>query len=155
MLPSHLPCPDVGHRSFEKSISAITVGDADTPYQISKFIRPYTCVSDGLNIGFAQGELQKSDMATALSLFAYSNFICNTFKNLNSLFRHSQCRIYQFQTVPKSGKPFIFGMFITDGNHNLIDYCVDSHLAHKRKPVLLRLIRAICTSESIALKLTH
>lgn len=155
MLNSRLPCPQVGHRSFEKSLSEITIGDTDTPAQISKFIRTYTCVEDELGMKFQMGELQKVDMIAALTMFAYPQFIQTVFKENVGLFRHSQCRIYQFQTLPKSKIPFIFGLIITDGAHNLIDFCTQSPQSHKRRTVLLRLIRAICTPESIARKISH
>jgi hypothetical protein len=148
-----LPCPEVGHRSFEKSLSTITIGDAERPEQLSKFIRPYTCVADRLDIQYAPGELQKTDLVIAQSMFAYPRFIIATFQSNVELFRHSQCRIYQFQTIPQSIKPFVFGLFITDGSHNLIDYCVESANVQKRRAVLTRLMRAVCTPQSVARKL--
>lgn len=150
-----LPCPPVGHRTFEKSLSSIVVGDTDTATQVSKFIRPYTCTQDGLNMSYRMGELQKADVITALAMFAYPRFITDVYQKNIDVFRHSQCRIYQFQTTPKSGNTFIFGLFITDGSHNLIDFCTESRLAHKRRPVLLRLIRVLCTPESIAKRIAH
>lgn len=151
----HLPCPPVGHRSFEKSLNNITIGDADTRAQISKFIRPRSCVIDSLNMEYRPGELQKTDYHIALSMFAYPRFVASTFQNHYALFEHSQCRIYQFQTIQPSKAAFIFGLFITDGSHNLIDYCVDSRLASKRRSVLFRIMRALCSPESIARKISH
>lgn len=149
-----LPCPSVGHRSFEKSLRNITIGNAETPTQISKFIRPHSCTQDDLNIQYQPGELQKMDYHIAMSMFSYPNFVASTFRSKSELFRHSQCRIYQFQTILESNNPFIFGLFITDGSHNLIDFCLDSKQQHKRRSVLIRLIRAICTPESLAKKIS-
>jgi hypothetical protein len=150
-----LPCPPVGHHQFEKSLSCITIGDADTPQQISKFVRPYSSAFDNLGMKFKPGELQKTDLVAAHIMFSYPAFIANTFRNNIDLFQHSQCRIYQFQTIPRSGKPFIFGLFITDGSHNLVDFCVDEPQSIKRRAVLMRLIRAVCTPGSVARKLSH
>jgi hypothetical protein len=46
-------------------------------------------------------------------------------------------------------------LFITDGTRNLIDYCIDTQQAHKRRPVLQRLMRAVCTPSSIARRFSH
>lgn len=155
MPPSALQCPKVGHKTFEKSLASITLGDADTPQQISKFVRPHACTNDEMNMEFAPGELQKSDLAIALSMFSHRHFILNTFEKHRELFRHSACCIYQFQTITKSDDTFVFGLFITDGGRNLIDFCVDTHLAHKRRPVLQRIIRALCTPASVSHRLDH
>ena len=65
MLPSLLKCPRVGHRTFETSLPSITVGDADTPNQISKIVRPHSCVLDELQMEYQLGELQKADLVAA------------------------------------------------------------------------------------------
>lgn len=150
-----LPCPPVGHRTFEKSLSKITIGDVDRPEQITKFIRPYTCVLDrhSLEIEYKPGDLQKADLAIAQGMFAYPRFINDVFQAHQELFRHSQCRIYQFQTLTPSQQTFVFGLFITDGSHNLIDYCLDTAHAQKRRAVLHRLMRAVCTPQSVVRKL--
>ena len=155
MPPSVLACPNVGHKAFEKSLNTITVGDADTPQQISKFIRPHSCVHDHLNIQYAPGELQRADLAYACQLFAHRNFVLGTFERNRRHFEQSECRIFQFQTITPSGKAFVFGLFVADGNNHLIDYCVDTELVHRRKPVLLRLIRALCTPESVSRRFDH
>lgn len=155
MLPTLLKCPTVGHRTFETSLSSITVGDADTPSQISKVVRPHSCVHDELQIQYCPGELQKVDLLTASTLFAYRRFVLQTFENNKQLFMHSACCIYQFQTVTPAGAIFVFGIFITDGERNLIDYCVETALAHKRRPILHRLMRAVCTATSVAIRLNH
>ena len=150
-----LSCPRVGHKTFEKSLPNITLGNAETSAQISKFVRPTTCVRDDLGIEYQPGELQKADLAAATSLFAYNVFVQTTFNNHRELFRSSECRIFQFQTSSPTGTTFVFGLFITDGAQNLIDFCVDSRLSHKRRPILLQLIRAICTPQSIVRRLGH
>lgn len=155
MLISLLPCPPVGHKQFQKNLSQILIGDADTPEQISKFIRAKNCTLDDLGLEFLPGELQKRDLVAASTMFEHKQFITSVFNKNIDLFRISQCRIYQFQTIPKSGVRFIFGSIITDGSHNLIDFCLDSRHAEKRRAVLIRLIRAICTPESIARKISH
>lgn len=155
MIPSVLKCPDVGHKTFEKSLSSITLGDSDTPQQISKIIRSVDQTIDDMNMVFAPGELQKSDLAVALSMFAHRRFILTTFETHRELFRHSQCRIYQFQTITKSASAFIFGLIITDENRNLLDYCVDTLQADKRRRVLHRIMRAICTPSSVSRRLDH
>lgn len=155
-MQTTLSCPHVGHKSFEKSLSSITVGDTNSPSQISRFIRPYTCLYDGaLGITYGAGELQKVDFASARSAFDYPIFIDNAFHHNASRFRESECRIYQFQVISGSGVKFVFGIIVTDGANNLIDYCVDTAQAHKRRPVLLQLIRAICTPASIQARLNH
>lgn len=155
MAPS-VQCPDVGHKAFEKSLRSITIGDADTPQQISKFIRPHDCVSDDLNMRYGTGELQRLDLVEALSTFRERrHFVLTTFERNRQLFQHSACCIYQFQTVTGSQNTFVFGLFITDGNRNLVDYCVDTLQAHKRRPVLARLMRAVCTPLSVARRLDH
>lgn len=155
MLPSLLKCPRVGHRTFETSLPSITVGDADTPNQISKIVRPHSCVLDELQMEYQLGELQKADLVAASTMFAHRHFVLQTFERHKQLFKHSACCIFQFQTVTGSGANFVFGIFITDGNRNLIDYCVDTALAHKRRPVLHRLMRAVCTATSVAHRLDH
>lgn len=155
MLPTLLKCPAVGHRTFETSLSSITVGNADTPSQISKVIRPHSCVVDELKMQFQPGELQKVDLVAASTMFAHRRFVFQTFELNRRLFTHSECCIYQFQTITATGATFVFGIFITDGDRNLIDYCVDTALAHKRRPVLHRLMRAVCTATSVALRLDH
>jgi hypothetical protein len=156
MTPSVLKCPDVGHKTFENSLKNITVGNADTQHQTSKIVRAHSCVLDDLNIQYAPGELQKLDLNDALATFhGRAHFLSATFNRHHQLFQHSPCCIYQFQTVTSTQVPFVFGLFITDGNHNLLDFCVDTQQAHKRRPVLLRLMRAVCTPASIARRLDH
>lgn len=156
MPPSVLKCPDVGHKTFENSLRNITVGDADTPQQISKFVRAHDCVHDEMNLQYAPGELQRLDLTDAFGLFRdRAHFVASTFERNRQLFQHSMCCIYQFQTVTASKGTFVFGLFITDGNRNLIDYCVDTKQADKRRPVLQRLMRAVCTPSSVARRLSH
>lgn len=155
MYATVLTCPPVGHKQFEKSLQKIIIGDADTANQISKVIRPHCCVIDDLGIEFAPGEIQKVDLAVALPHFEYRHFIVATFERNKDVFEHSLCRIYQFQTFTPTSSTFIFGLFLTDGADNLIDFCVDTSQREKRRSVLVRLIRAMCTRESVARKLSH
>jgi len=155
MLPTLLKCPRVGHKTFENSLSSITVGDANTPSQISKVVRPHSCVLDELQMQYQPGELQKADLVAASTMFTHRRFVLQTFENHKQLFKHSACCIFQFQTTTASGENFVFGIFLTDGDRNLIDYCVDTALAHKRRPVLHRLMRAVCTATSLARRLDH
>jgi hypothetical protein len=151
-----LPCPIVGHKTFEQSIRNITIGDTESPQQISKFIRPKFCLTDEIGLQYEPGELQKSDIQRALTMFAYSDFIKRVINQNLQLFYVSQCRIYQFQTIKKqSGLAFIFGLFITDGSNNLIDFCTESKNVERRKGVIKTLMRAICTPESVNRKLNH
>jgi len=155
-MPPSVQCPDVGHKAFEKSLRSITIGNADSPQQISKFVRPYHCVSDELNMQYPPGDLQQLDLVEALATFRERrHFVLSTFERNRELFQHSACCIYQFQTVTGNQNTFVFGLFITDGNRNLIDYCVDTLQAHKRRPVLMRLMRAVCTPMSVARRLDH
>lgn len=156
-MPQKLvPCPQVGHKQFQNSLKFIAIGDTETPQQISKFIRPQSCVQDdGLEIAYTPGDLQRIDLRMALSMFAYSGFIERTFAGNQHTFRHSECRIYQFQTIPRLGPAFIFGLFITDGESNLIDFCIDGKSVQRRRTVLLTLIKTICTPESVLKKLNH
>lgn len=151
-----LPCPPVGHRAFEKSLKNIRIEDTDTPQQITKFVRPTLCLTDALGAAFLEGELQRTDLAAAMAMFHYPKFIERCFAQHRELFLVSQCRIYQFQTIPaRSGVPFVFGLFITDDQHNLIDFCLDTQQREKRRGILLRLIRAVCTPSSVNRKLSH
>ncbi len=150
-----LVCPPLGHKAFEKALRVIRLEDADTPTQISKFVRPSTCVVDELGLTFLEGELQAKDLTCVKSLFNYQGFIARTFNANRELFRHSQCRIYQFQSLTRSNDIFCFGLFITDSSHNLIDFCTETPHAEKRRRVLLRLIRLVCTPASVAFKLSH
>jgi hypothetical protein len=155
MLPTLLKCPRVGHKTFENSLPSITVGDANTASQISKIVRPHACVLDELQMQYQPGELQKADLVAALTMFSHRRWVLQTFESNKQIFTHSACCIFQFQTVTGSGENFIFGIFITDGDRNLIDYCVDTALAHKRRPVLHCLMRAVCTATSVARRLDH
>lgn len=151
-----VPCPQVGHKQFQNSLKFIQIGDVDTPHQISKFVRAHSCIYDGsLEIPYEPGVLQQADLRSAMAMFAYERFIAKTFLENRNLFRHSQCRIYQFQTTPRLGPTFIFGLFITDGSHNLVDFCLDTRQAHKRRAVITKLIRTICTPESVFKKFSH
>ena len=153
-----LPCPPVGHKTFEKSLKVIRLEDADTPAQISKFIRPSRCLTDDLGSAYLEGELQRLDMTEALARFkpSFHDFIKRKFHEHRDLFQVSQCRIYQFQSVTqRTNVPFIFGLFITDSQHNLIDFCLETKQQDKRRPVLLRLIREVCTPTSVIKKLSH
>lgn len=156
-MPSKLvPCPQVGHKQFQNALKFIELGDVEKPEQISKFIRPHMCVNDGsLGMQYSPGELQKADLASIPLLFEHPHFILRVFRENESLFRNSQCRIYQFQTAPRNGPVFIFGTFVTDGTHNLIDFCIDTRQCDKRRAILFKLIRAICTPQSIAQKTNH
>ena len=155
MHPTLLKCPRVGHRIFENSLPSITVGDANNPNQISKVVRAHACVFDEMQMQYQPGELQKSDLAAASAMFSHRRFILQTFEHHKQLFMQSACCIFQFQTITGSGDIFVFGIFITDGDRNLIDYCVDTALAHKRRPVLHRLMRAVCTAASVSRRLDH
>lgn len=155
MLPTLLKCPRVGHKTFENSLPSITVGDANSTNQISKIIRPHSCVSDELQMQYQPGELQKADLVAASAMFTHRRWVLLTFEQHKQLFMHSACCIFQFQTTTTSGENFVFGIFITDGDRNLIDYCVDTALAHKRRPVLHRLMRAVCSASSVARRLDH
>jgi len=150
-----LTCPPVGHKLFEKSLPQIVLGDTEKPEQITKFIRPASCVEDGLGIVYQTGELQRIDLQAALQLFAYPRFIATTFNLYRDRFQASECRIYQFQSMTPASGPFVFGMFITDDRHQLLEFCVDQPNTAKRKTILLKLIRAICTADSVAAKLNH
>lgn len=155
-MPSQvLLCPQVGHKLFEKSLRQITLGDVQQPSQTTKFIRAFNCVEDKLGIIFKPGELQRADLQSALAQFAYPNFLFNTFTQYSETFRSSECRVYQFQAPPSASSSLIFGMFITDGSHNLLDFCVESPNQVKRKAVLIKLMRAICSPISVATKLNH
>lgn len=155
MLPTLLKCPRVGHRTFETSHPSITVGDANTPNQISKIVRPHSCALDDMQMKYPPGELQEADLVAVAAMFVHHRFIYQTFERHKHVFNHSACCIFQFQTITGSGAPFVFGSFITDDDRNLIDYCVDTALAHKRRPVLHTLMRAICTATSVARRLDH
>jgi hypothetical protein len=155
-MRSHvLSCPPVGHKLFEKLLPEITLGDVHKPGQISKFIRARTCITDPLGVVYGEGELQKLDLQSAMQLFAYPQFLSTTFNRFSDRFMASQCRVYQFQTMTPTSGAFVFGMFVTDEQHNLVDFCVDSTQTIKRRTVLVTLIRAICTPQSVAFKLTH
>lgn len=155
MLPTLLKCPRVGHKTFENSLPRITVGDANSANQVSKVVRPYSCVVDDLQVQYEPGELQKSDLVEASTMFSHRRFVLQTFEQHRQLFMHAACCIFQFQTITPSGDLFVFGIFITDGDRNLIDYCVDTALAHKRRPILHSLMRAVCTAASVARRLDH
>ena len=155
MVLTLLQCPRVGHKTFENSLPSIIVGDANSQNQISKVVRPHDCVVDELQVQYQPGELQKSDLVEASAIFSHRRFVLQTFEKHRQLFLHSACCIFQFQTITPSGDHFVFGIFITDGDRNLIDYCLDTALAHKRRPVLHRLMRAVCTAASVARRLDH
>jgi hypothetical protein len=149
-----LACPPVGHSSFRKSLSNITLGDVQAPNQLTKLVRPASATRDGLGMDFPPGELQKRDLQLALQLFAYPGFIDRTIAQHKELFAHSECWIYQFQNVSASG-PFIYGLFITDGQRNLVDFCVDTNKKDQRKSVLVALMRLVCTQLSVTKRITH
>lgn len=155
MHPQQLTCPPVGHKTFEKSLQRITIGETVTANQITKVIRPRSCVVDELGMQYPAGELQKLDFVKAMSFFEYPRFIAATLTQYSMAFEHSHAKVFQFQTHTATSGNYVFGMFITDGAGNLIDYCVESHQANKRKPILMRLIRVICTPTSVARKLSH
>lgn len=155
MQPLKLPCPIVGHKKFEKSLGSIVVGDVMSPEQITKFVRPWSSTLDDLGLEYRPGELQKKDFINALSLFSYREFLSRTFQANQHIFKTSECRIYQFQTATPSQTRFIFGLIITDGSSNLIDFCIETSNIEKRKPVINSLIRAICTTSSVSRKLSH
>lgn len=155
MHHTQLTCPPVGHKTFEKTLSTITIGNVVSPNQITKFIRPYACTVDHLQAEYKPGELQKVDFMEAMGIFQYPHFVGSVFRQHHQKFRDSECRVYQFQTRTSSHNIFVFGLFITDGANNLIDLCIESTDTAKRKPILMRLIRAICTPSSVATKLSH
>lgn len=150
-----IPCPDCGHKRFQKTLSAITLGDSDKPEQLSKSIRPYTLTQDELGLTYEDGELQKVDLIKAQSMFTHSRFIGDVMRRHQEMFLYTQCRVYQFQTILPSGDTFIFGTVITDSSHNLVDFCIDTHLRHKRRGVLMSLIRALCTPASVSHRINH
>jgi hypothetical protein len=156
MLPYVLKCPSVGHKRFEKSLNSITVGEAESPQQITKAIRSFNTTLDPIGIEHPPGQLQASDLAVAIPAFAHRRFIIHAIERNRQIFQHSTCWIYQFQDVNQAtGETFVFGLFLTDANRNLIDYCVETRQAHKRRAVLQLLIRAICTPESVSRKFDH
>ena len=153
---TELACPLVGHKTFQKALQVIRLENVDTPEQISQFIRPALCLTDDLGVAYDEGELQRADILRAQALFTHKDFINRTFRANSDLFRVSQCRVYQFQTIiQRTGVPFVFGTFITDSQHNLIDLCLETKDQHKRRAVLHRLIRAVCTPASVNKKLSH
>lgn len=149
-----LACPPVGHSSFRKSLCNITIGDVEAPNQVTKAVRPTAATHNELGMSFQPGELQKRDLQLALQIFAYPGFIGRTFEQHKQLFAVSECWIYQFQHVSTNG-PFIYGLFITDGQRNLIDFCVDTNKREQRKSVLVALMRTVCTHSSVTSRLTH
>lgn len=150
-----IACPQVGHLSFENSLKHISIGEMHSSNQVSRFIRPATCTVDQLGMTYAEKELQKKDLSTVPLVFAYPNFVFDLFHTHRDRFRDSECRIYQFQNTPRTGNPFIFGLFITDDQQNLIDFCVESTYVQKRRSVLLGLMRAVCTSHSLLKRFAH
>ena len=150
-----VPCPQVGHKGFQNALKEIRFSDQQGPAQISKFIRPAAMLEDEMGARYRPGELQRKDLSEVPRLFAYVPFIARTFDRHRQLFQHTECRIYQFQAVNRESEPFIFGLFLTDGNNNLIDFCVEPRQSHKRRPVLVTLMRAICTPESFNKRIGH
>lgn len=94
MLPTLLKCPRVGHKTFENSLPSITVGDASSPNQISKVVRPHSCVLGELQMQYQPGELQKSDLVEASTMFSHRRFVLQTFEQHRQLFMHKACCIF-------------------------------------------------------------
>jgi hypothetical protein len=151
-----ISCPTLPNKSFEKKLQTVYVGeDVVAPCEIMKVIPAFnqTVDSTGFNLKHAPGILQKKAIHEAILHFKYKNFLIRNIY-ANPAFMDSEARIYQFQN-PEGFIPFVYGMFVTDGNGNLIDYCCESSKLKLRKQVLVSLITAICTKESVAKRVYH
>ena len=150
-----IPCPECGHKRFQKILSEIRLGDCINAGQVSKIVRPQACLFDNFGLRHPPGALQKKDLSEVEGLFQYPHFVFRTFEKYKDTFRYSQGHIYQFQTVTSSGDIVVFGMVITDGSHNLVDYCCNSFRQRKNRTVMQSIIRAMCTNESVAVRFFH
>jgi hypothetical protein len=148
-MSATIRCPPLSLKKFQTALRVIELGAADNPQQTSVVVRPADCTADELGIIYAFGELQKFDLSRAITVLAYPRFVLRTFANNRPLFDHSEGRIYQFQ-MPQTRGTFVFGLFITDFQNVLIDFCLETTQAAKRRQVLLPLMRAVCTSESVS-----
>lgn len=153
---SQLPCPLLGHKGLQRTLKQIIVGgEAQTPAQISSVIRAASRRRDGLQMDYPPGELQRLDLATVPKQFAYPQFIVRTVLHHRLHFQTLDCHVYQFQLAQRFDNPYVFGVFITDESRALIDFCLASQQAAKRRLVLIKLMRAICTPESVNKRLGH
>lgn len=151
-----ISCPALPNKSFEKKLQTVYVAEeVITPCEIMKVIPAFNQTEDlsGFGLKCEPGALQKKAIHEALIHFKYKNFLIRNVY-ANPAFMDSEARIYQFQN-PDGFVPFIYGMFVTDGNGNLIDYCCESTKLKMRKQVLVSLIAAICTKESVAKRVYH
>jgi len=149
-------CPALPNKSFAKKLQTVYVGEeVITPCEIMKVIPAFnqTIAQPDFNFEYKPGELQKKAIYEALLHFKYKHFLMRNIY-ANPAFLNSEARIYQFQN-PEGFTPFVYGMFVTDGNGNLIDYCCESSKLKMRKQTLVSLISAICTKESVAKRVYH
>lgn len=128
----------------------LSVECIDTKCQKAMRVRPYSSTHDigGLGIEFQPGESQELDFQRACVLFEHSHFISYSFNRNRQRFVESEMRIYQIQ-IPKAGGGLrILGTIITDGEQNLVRYCVEDTQTSSR--ALMRdSLALLCTAQSL------
>jgi hypothetical protein len=145
-----LPVPETGNRAFERVLKEIELEEVVGRAQITKFVAPRLRTSDVdvlSGVLHPPGKLQHRDLLAVRTLFEHPDFIVRTIVS-NALFDTEEARVFQFQNQTSNGR-FVYGIFVTDGCLNLVDFCVDASRQDKRRSVLKPLIRAVCTPESL------
>lgn len=145
-----IPCPVCGYKRVNRA--EVRLGKGIRAGQVSKIVRPQACLIDDFGSWHPPGALQKKDLSEVEELFHFPHFVFQTFEKHKDTFRYSQGHIYQFQRVSPSGRAMVFGIVITDGSHNLVDYWCNSFRQFRNRAVMQSIIRAMCTRESIAVR---
>lgn len=145
-----IPVPATGNRSFERVLKAIDLDEVVRPAQITKFVAPRTRLIDPVDHQgqfVAYGQLQQRDLQEVRKLFQYPDFVARVISN-TAIFETEEARVFQFHHR-SNASVFVYGLFVTDSQFNLVDFCLDSPRRDQRRTVLQPLMRAVCTAQSV------
>ena len=151
-----IPVPDTGNRSYERILKVIQVKEIVGPGQVTKFVAPRHRYGDPVNAPgrvFNVGQLQQRDLRELRAQygFEYPDFIERTILN-SPQFDYDEARVFQFHRETSASR-FVYGTVITDSRLNLVDYCIGGPRLEQRRTVIRPLLRALCTPDSLAVRL--
>jgi hypothetical protein len=99
---------------------------------------------------FEPGDLQARGLRLATAMFTHRYFVDYLFKANKALWVESEMRVFQIQIPLAEGGVRVFGTIVTDGDQNLVRWCVEDCHRHRRsnRETMRRSVDQLCTRES-------
>ena len=120
----------------------------DSKFQRALRVRSRSQTADQSGLVFEPGALQASDMQEAQKTFKHAYFLGYTLRNHGSSFNDSDMRIYQIQIPVSDEELRVIGTVITDGEQNLVRYCIEDARSSNRE-IMRMSLEKLCTQKSV------